>query len=689
MFFLRSKPLKPINLSFNETMTKDTCSETCKQLTKFNRDSPNNQVDLSNTYNDLEMFSATDSQTVFDAVDNTVTHLGSNYLESILDSPTTDTVELKERQRICKAMLSEKKKFSEITNLLEELSKHEKGMLWALKSKTNEERRIIESVYFQNRFLKQFNYNESFMTFYNYFKIMFAPFYGILSPVIFIILPFIYLKFFNGINIEFSEYWRIFRTTLFGGGGSLPNTNEILRGLQTARTPQQVNQTLRNASMRSNSKSISKMFSSFLTVVFYIQNVMNAIDVSKRTHETINAIHEKLNSVSAFHELGYKLVDLTKEYLNRDAISRCLPQLSNPTFKSAPGVFTNKGLVLTTYLNVLSTDKIRQLLSYVAEIDFFASCCKLINKTGNGQFCFTEFIESNEPYIQCHSLWHPVIQDDRVVTNDITLDDPRNMIITGPNAGGKSTFIKSITLSLVFSQTLGISMGTSMKLTPFKLINTYLNIPDVSGKESLFEAEMHRAREHIKKLESMPENEFSFFIMDEIFSSTNPEEGISGGYAICERLGELKNSMNIITTHFNYLTRLTDTGNYKAYKIPISRNSNNDIVYNYKLEPGVSDQFIALELLKIKGFDKNIVNRAQEVCDKIGKEKITYQIDKLEAEAEAEAEQEQSAPEPEPEEVAPEPDQELEAEQEPEPEPEPEKPKKKRGRKPKKADLVK
>ena len=68
--------------------------------------------------------------------------------------------------------------------------------------------------------------------------------------------------------------------------------------------------------------------------------------------------------------------------------------------------------------------------------------------------------------------------------------------------------------------------------------------------------------------------------MDEIFSSTNPEEGISGGYAICERLGELKNSMNIITTHFNYLTRLTDTGNYKAYKIPISRNENKLSILN-------------------------------------------------------------------------------------------------------------
>ena len=91
----------------------------------------------------------------------------------------------------------------------------------------------------------------------------------------------------------------------------MPNTNEILRGLQNARTPQQVNQTLRNATHRGSRKNISKMFSSFLTIVFYFQNVMNAVEVSKRTHETINAIHEKLNSVSKFHELSYKLVSCT------------------------------------------------------------------------------------------------------------------------------------------------------------------------------------------------------------------------------------------------------------------------------------------------------------------------------------------------------------------------------------------
>ena len=271
-----------------------------------------------------------------------------------------------------------------------------------------------------------------------------------------------------------------------------------------------------------------------------------------------------------------------------------------------------------------------------------------------------EFIKAEDPFIQCKNIWHPLINDEKVVTNDITLGEPRNMIITGPNAGGKSTFIKSITLSLILSQTLGISLGTSMKMTPFKLINTYLNIPDISGKESLFEAEMNRAREHIDKLEKMDKQDFSFFIMDEIFSSTNPEEGISGGFAVCERLGELKNSINIITTHFNYLTNLTDSGNYKAYKIPIDRNDNGDIVYKYKLETGVSDQFIALELLKTKGFDKNIVARAQEVCKEIGKEKVSPKVtnDKLEK------------PKPKPKTKAKKIKKKAEPEKEPEPEPE-------------------
>ena len=132
-------------------------------------------------------------------------------------------------------------------------------------------------------------------------------------------------------------------------------------------------------------------------------------------------------------------------------------------------------------------------------------------------YCFSEYLESDVPKLELNEIWHPYINLDSRVENSISTDvEYPNIIITGPNAGGKSTFIKSVTLSIIFSQTLGISMGKEVKLTPFTLVNTYLNIPDVKGKESLFEAEMHRARDHLSLLDKLDKNEFSFLIMDEI-----------------------------------------------------------------------------------------------------------------------------------------------------------------------------
>ena len=109
--------------------------------------------------------------------------------------------------------------------------------------------------------------------------------------------------------------------------------------------------------------------------------------------------------------------------------------------------------------------------------------------------------------------------------------------------------------------------------------------------------------------------------MDEIFSSTNPDEGISGAYSIAKNISQNTNNISIITSHYSYLSKLEETGRFKNYKIPISRDSDNNIVYEYKLVSGVSNQFIALELLKKKGFDTNIVDEAQDICKKMNNSK--------------------------------------------------------------------
>ena len=72
------------------------------------------------------------------------------------------------------------------------------------------------------------------------------------------------------------------------------------------------------------------------------------------------------------------------------------------------------------------------------------------------------------------------------------------------------------------------------------------------------------------------------FVMDEIFSSTNPREGLSGAYAISDRLSQFNKNISLITTHYTELGLLEKYGKYKNYKIPISRDSSNNVIYKYK-----------------------------------------------------------------------------------------------------------
>ena len=148
----------------------------------------------------------------------------------------------------------------------------------------------------------------------------------------------------------------------------------------------------------------------------------------------------------------------------------------------------------------------------------------------------------------------------------------------------------------MLSQTFTISPSSHFSLTPFSIINTYLNIPDVKGKESLFQAELTRSINHIQQVYSLSRNKHSFIIMDEIFSSTNPEEAITGATGIANILGKHNNSITIITTHFKKLTQISNNGMYRNYHFPVDKR--NPITFSYKLKPGVSKDNIAIQLIR-------------------------------------------------------------------------------------------
>jgi DNA mismatch repair ATPase MutS len=105
--------------------------------------------------------------------------------------------------------------------------------------------------------------------------------------------------------------------------------------------------------------------------------------------------------------------------------------------------------------------------------------------------------------------------------------------------------------------------------------------------------------------------------MDEIFNSTNPVEGISGAYAVALHMSKNPGTLMVLTTHFAYLTKLSSrTLKFTNYKMNVKQ-SDNGFIFPYRLAPGISKQYIALDLLEQNGFEKSIIDDAKKIKDKL------------------------------------------------------------------------
>ena len=89
------------------------------------------------------------------------------------------------------------------------------------------------------------------------------------------------------------------------------------------------------------------------------------------------------------------------------------------------------------------------------------------------------------------------------------------MIITGPNASGKTTTLKSALINIILSQQIGYGCFESLKMCPYDTIHCYLNIPDTSGRDSLFQAEARRCKEIIDIIH-LEKDKTHYCIFDEL-----------------------------------------------------------------------------------------------------------------------------------------------------------------------------
>jgi len=345
-------------------------------------------------------------------------------------------------------------------------------------------------------------------------------------------------------------------------------------------------------------------------LALYIRSTRSIYNLIKENREM--ALFDEFKDLTNFYE---------KDLLEDPELKWLIGYCNSYFLKGKPNLFSHKGFIIRTYIMIDKLkEKLRPMIAAVGRLDAYLSYAKVYKESQDKRvkFCFAEFVDSEKPLIKARGLWHPLIDQEKVVTNEITLgtDGQRpNVVLTGPNEGGKSSFLKALAISLFMVHTIGMASAESFTTTPFESISTYLNITDDIGSgNSLFKAEVKRAQELLEKLKNSGPGEFHFTVFDEVFNGTTPREGAAAAYGLAKHIGQFKNGINIVATHFPLLTRLeTDTNSFVNYKIPVLIEEAGKITYPYKLRTGISNQNVAIDILQDEGFSGEIIDAAYEV----------------------------------------------------------------------------
>jgi DNA mismatch repair ATPase MutS len=174
--------------------------------------------------------------------------------------------------------------------------------------------------------------------------------------------------------------------------------------------------------------------------------------------------------------------------------------------------------------------------------------------------------DTSSPTEFIHQVYPAHIDLEERVPN--MMDLSTNVIITGPNASGKTTQLKTTAINIILSQQFGVGFYEHCSIAPYTHIHSYLNIPDTSGRDSLFQAESRRCKEILDKIRYTSNTERHFCIFDELYSGTNPKEAAKSAHSILKYLSQNANVRFILTTHYvNVCRKFKKSAIVKNYKI--------------------------------------------------------------------------------------------------------------------------
>ena len=467
--------------------------------------------------------------------------------------------------------------------------------------------------YIEWDFLKHLNESSSFLQSLSMIHIA-SPVMSLLLPFFVLILPFLVLNI-RGIPITFSKYLEVLK--------DIAHHHFIGKLLSI------------------DSFSAEKIAYLLVTFALYLLQIYQNVNLCQKFHKNIVAVNERLcelqryidysiQSMESFLELSTALptyAEFLRDVETQCASLKCLQEEIRGVypFEFSISKFHDVGYMLKCYYSLHSNPQYESCLSYSVGFEgYMNNLLGVYENVSKGNVSFATFAESshsgNEVDLSGNEVdisgnthyfkqqYYPPLVHENPVKNNCSLH--KNIILSAPNKAGKTTILKTTTLNIIFSQQVGCGFYESAKFIPYTHIHSYLNIPDTSERDSLFQAESRRCKEILDVIQANKGNAKSrhFCIFDELYSGTNPDEASRAGYAFLEYLTKYRNVTFLLTTHYLSICRKFKTSTkIQNYKMDVRVLSNGTFEYTYKMKKGISKIKGAVRVLKDLEYPAEII----------------------------------------------------------------------------------
>ena len=201
------------------------------------------------------------------------------------------------------------------------------------------------------------------------------------------------------------------------------------------------------------------------------------------------------------------------------------------------------------------------------------------------------------------------------IENDTYMDalDNQLLLITGPNMAGKSTYMRQVALITIMAQIGSFVPCTSADISICDKIFTRIGASDdLAAGKSTFMVEMWEVSNILENATNK-----SLVLLDEVGRGTSTYDGLSIAWSVIEYICKNSNlrSKTLFATHYHELTKLEGMINgVKNYSVAVKK-IENEIVFLRKIVPGGADESYGIEVAKLAGLPKDVINRANEILE--------------------------------------------------------------------------